>query len=108
MSDLQQFWTYTALLALPNGEMARAAVEHIGSAAEVSVVDNEQAGVWLSWWVRETNEEAAIFALQEIRLRAEMISSNPDDGDPSLFQGTPFIIVKGDAEVVFSEEVYCI
>lgn len=101
--------TYTALLALPDGYMAKSAASRLFEVAKVRVVDNDQAGVWLTWTVTADNDKDAIFALQEIRLRAEMVSADiPEDEDPSLFQGTPFIIVKGDAEVVLSEEVYCI
>jgi len=53
-------------------------------------------------------------ALQEMRLRAEMFPEFVDGGvtpsgaDPTLFQTTPFIILRGAAVVIHTEEVLCI
>lgn len=97
---------FTAMLALPNGEMARSAearLQNITDPSAVSVVDDVSAGVWLIWSVEADTDQEGIYALQEIRLRAEM-----DINAETLFQTTPLIIVRGDAVVIHSEEVYCI
>lgn len=106
---------YTALLALPNGDMARDAAARLVGADQVSVTDEENVGVWLVWTVTADNDQAGIHALQEIRLRAEMSSEYVQEdaltagGDrPTLFQATPLIILRGAASVIHSEEVYCI
>lgn len=100
---------YTALLALPDGRMAQEAAERLADVAKVWVTDDTEAGVWLTWTVQADSDKEAVFELQEIRLRAEMVlPTAPVSEDPSLFQGTPFIVVRGNATVIFSEEVYCI
>lgn len=102
---------YTAILALPDGGMAVDAAARIPGA---SVIDNEDAGVWVTWTTEADSDAAGILALQEIRLRAEMHPEylagavTPSGADPSLFQATPFIVIRGDAIVIHSEEVYCI
>jgi hypothetical protein len=103
--------TYTALLALPDGLMAADAAARIPGAV---VVDNVQAGVWVSWSTEADTDNEGIQALQEIRLRAEMFAEFADGGvtpsgaDPSLFQTTPFIILRGAAFIVHTEEVLCL
>lgn len=106
---------YTALLALPNGEMARDAAGRIFGAESVAITDNLEAGVWLSWSVFAVDDRSAIEQIQEIRLRAEMLpeyvapNALTESGDhPSLFQATPLLILKGSAHVIHSEEVYCV
>lgn len=106
---------YTAILALPHGDMARDAAERISGADEVFVTDDNEAGVWLTWSVTASSDQKAVDALQEIRLRAEMSpeyavpnAMTPSGDQPSLFQATPLIIVRGNAVVIHSEEVYCI
>lgn len=110
-TEVQTLTEYTALLSLPDGDMAREAAERLRDVAETHVTDDWDAGVWLQWTVTADSDKDAIYALQEIRLRAEMVlphTPTPASGDPSLFQGTPFIIIKGDIRVIFSEEVYCV
>lgn len=106
---------YTALLALPNGEMAHDAAARLVGADTVSVTDEDHIGVWVVWTVTAESDQEGIHALQEIRLRAEMSSEYMTDdaltasGDrPTLFQATPLIILRGAASVIHSEEVYCI
>jgi len=105
---------YTALLALPNGEMARDAASRLVGADRVEVTDDPEAGVWLRWTITAKSDRAGIDALQEIRLRAEMTAeyaagaTTPNGDDPTLFQATPLVILRGDATVIHSEEVYCI
>lgn len=106
---------YTALLALPNGEMARDAASRLVGADSVSVTDEENIGVWVVWTVNADSDTDGIHALQEIRLRAEMgaefaqADATTESGDrPTLFQATPLIILRGAASVIHSEEVYCI
>lgn len=106
---------YTALLALPNGEMAYDAAARVVGADRVEVTDNVEAGVWLTWTTTAESDQEGIDKLQEIRLRAEMTTeyAAPDaltaHGDqPTLFQATPLVILRGDATVIHSEEVYCI
>jgi len=103
--------TYTALLALPDGSMAMDAAARILGA---EVVDNVQAGVWVAWKTEAETDEEGIQALQEIRLRAEMFPEfvnggvTPSGADPTLFQTTPFIILRGAASIIHTEEVLCI
>lgn len=106
---------YTALLALPNGEMAHDAARRLIGADSISVTDEESIGVWVVWTVNADSDVEGIHALQEIRLRAEMTAEFAQDdavtesGDrPTLFQATPLIILRGAASVIHSEEVYCI
>lgn len=106
---------YTALLALPNGEIARDAAARLTFADNVSVVDDPEAGVWLSWATTALSDQEGIAALQEIRLRAEMAPEftapdavTPTGDRPTLFQATPFIILRGAATIIHSEEVICI
>lgn len=106
---------YTALLALPNGEMARDAAARLVGADQVSVTDDIDIGVWLTWTVTAENNEEGIHALQEIRLRAEMSAEylqadalTASGDQPTLFQATPLIILRGAASVIHSEEVYCV
>ncbi len=106
---------YTALLALPNGEMARDAARRLIGADSVSVTDEENIGVWVVWTVTAESDREGIDALQEIRLRAEMSPEYLQSGtltasgdEPTLFQATPLIILRGAASVIHSEEVYCI
>lgn len=102
---------YTALLALPDGSMALDAAARVPDA---TVVNNEEAGVWVIWSAEEDTDAEGIQALQEMRLRAEMFpefvdgGSTPSGADPSLFQTTPFIILRGAAVVIHTEEVLCI
>ena len=35
-------------------------------------------------------------------------ATTPNGDDPTLFQATPLVILRGDATVIHSEEVYCI
>ena len=78
------------------------------------VVDNVQAGVWVAWKTEAETDEEGIQALQEIRLRAEMFPEfvnggvTPSGADPTLFQTTPFIILRGAASIIHTEEVLCI
>lgn len=106
---------YTALLALPNGEMARDAASRLVGADRVEVTDDAEAGVWVRWTIQADTDREGIDQLQEIRLRAEMtaeyaapgaVTANGDQ--PTLFQATPLVILRGDATVIHSEEVYCI
>ena len=106
---------YTALLALPDGDMARDAARRLVGADSVEVTDEENVGVWVVWTVNRDSDAEGILALQEIRLRAEMSSEYIEaealtaSGDrPTLFQATPLIILRGAASVIHSEEVYCI
>lgn len=107
---------YTALLALPNGEMARDAAERLVGADRVSVTDDVRAGVWLSWAVSADSDKEGVEALQEIRLRAEMSAkylaphaTTPSGDNPSLFQGTPFLILRGgSADIIHCEDIYCV
>lgn len=102
---------YTAILALPDGAMALDAASRIPGAF---VTNDEEAGVWLTWTAEAESDGAGIIALQELRLRAEMHAeyahggTTPSGADPSLFQATPLIILRGGAFVIHSEEVYCI
>ena len=103
--------TYTALLALPDGSMATDAAARLPDA---TVINNSQAGVWVIWGVEADSDEEGVQALQEIRLRAEMFTEFMDGGvtpsgaDPTLFQTTPFIILRGAGIVIHTEEVLCI
>ena len=103
--------SYTALLALPDGIMAMDAAARIPGA---EVIDNVQAGVWVTWTTGAHDDTEGIHALQEIRLRAEMHPEfaeggvTPSGADPTLFQTTPFIVLRGAATVIHSEEVLCI
>lgn len=115
ISIVEWIWTematYTALLALPDGTMAEEAATRIPDA---QVIDNVQAGVWLVWNTEADNDDDGVQALQEIRLRAEMFPEFVDGGftpsgsDPSLFQTTPFLVLRGAATIVHTEEVLCI
>lgn len=99
------------MLALPDGGMAMDAAARIAGA---EVIDNEEAGVWVTWTTDAESDAQGISALQEIRLRAEMLpeyvngGTTPSGADPTLFQATPFIILRGDATVIHSEEIFCI
>ena len=103
--------TYTALLALPDGAMAEDAAARIPGA---QVIDNERAGVWLVWTAVAENDDEGIDALQEIRLRAEMFPEFVNGGvtasgaEPTLFQTTPFLVLRGAATVIHTEEVICL
>ena len=103
---------YTALLALPDGDTARDAASRLDWAETVTVTDDPDAGVWLTWTVSADNDQEGIALLQEIRLRAEMhLDHHPqpsENGPFSLFQATPVVILRGAAVVIHSEEVYCI
>lgn len=97
---------YTAILALPDGETALEAAARIPGA---EAVDNESAGVWVTWTVEAADDKEAIALIQEIRLRAEMFTGT--DSAPegfTLFLATPFIILRGKASVIHTEEVICI
>jgi hypothetical protein len=102
---------YTAMLALPFGDMAADAAARIPGA---TYIDNEDAGVWVVWTATAETDKEGIHAIQELRLRAEMDASFLNGGttasgsDPSLFQSTPFLIIRGDAVIIHSEEVVCI
>jgi len=78
------------------------------------VINNAEAGVWLIWSTEAATDEEGIQALQEIRLRAEMFTEFADGGvtpsgaDPTLFQTTPFIILRGAAFIIHTEEVLCL
>lgn len=102
---------YTAMLALPDGGMALDAAARIPGA---EVTDNEDAGIWVSWTTEADNDAEGIRTLQEIRLRAEMLpeyvdgGTTPSGADPTLFQATPFIVLRGHSVVIHSEEVICI
>ena len=63
---------YTALLALPDGDTARDAASRLDWAETVTVTDDTDAGVWLTWTVSADNDQEGIALIQEIRLRAEM------------------------------------
>ena len=111
----QMLTEYTAILALPNGEMARDAADRLVGANEITVTDDPNAGVWLAWTASAESDEEGISMLQEIRMRAEMspeylspeaMTANGDQ--PTLFQSTPLVILRGYAAVVHSEEVYCV
>lgn len=103
--------TYTALLALPDGGMAGEAATRIPGA---QVIDNPQAGVWLVWTTEAEDDKAGVDILQEMRLRAEMFPEFAEGGftssgaDPTLFQTTPFLVLRGAATVVHTEEVLCL
>lgn len=103
--------TYTALLALPDGNMAGDAATRIPGSL---VIDNVQAGVWLLWTAEAESDEEGVQALQEIRLRAEMFPEFANGGvtssgaDPTLFQTTPFLVLQGAATVIHTEEVLCL
>jgi hypothetical protein len=103
--------TYTALLALPDGFMAMDAAARMPNA---EFVNNDQAGVWVTWSAEADTDDEGVQALQEIRLRAEMFPEfldggvTPSGADPSLFQTTPFIILRGAAVVIHTEEVLCL
>jgi hypothetical protein len=103
--------TYTALLALPDGSMAVDAAARIPNA---TVINNVQAGVWVIWDTEADSDDEGVQALQEIRLRAEMFAEfldggvTPSGADPTLFQTTPFIILRGAGAVIHTEEVFCI
>jgi hypothetical protein len=103
--------TYTALLALPDGNMAGEAATRIPGS---QVIDNVQAGVWLLWTAEADTDEEGVQALQEIRLRAEMFPEFANGGvtssgtDPTLFQTTPFLVLQGAATVIHTEEVLCL
>jgi len=103
--------TYTALLALPDGTMAMDAAARVPNA---DVINNAEAGVWVIWRTEADTDAEGIQALQEIRLRAEMFPEFVDGGvtpsgaDPTLFQTTPFIILRGAAFIIHTEEVLCL
>jgi hypothetical protein len=103
--------TYTALLALPDGGMAEEAATRIPGS---QVIDNVRAGVWLVWTAEAEDDDIGISALQEMRLRAEMFTEFADGGvtssgaDPTLFQTTPFLVLRGTGIVVHTEEVLCL
>lgn len=95
--------------------MARHAASRLEGADRVEVTDDVEAGVWVRWTITAETDRAGIDRLQEIRLRAEMTSeyaapgaTTPRGDDPTLFQATPLVILRGDATVIHSEEVYCI
>ena len=95
--------------------MAQDAASRLVGADRVEVTDDIEAGVWLRWTVTAASDQAGIDRLQEIRLRAEMTveyaapdAVTPHGDQPTLFQATPLIILRGDATVIHSEEVYCI
>lgn len=93
---------YVAHLALPDGEFAHAALEKMQEVTDRAwVTDTVEAAVWLSWVVEADTDAEGIYALQEVRLRVEMLRGR------SLFQGTPLIITKGQFTIIHSEEVYC-
>jgi hypothetical protein len=102
---------YTALLALPDGTMATEAATRIPGA---QVIDEERAGVWLVWSATAFSDDEGIHALQEMRLRAEMFpefldgSTTASGAEPTLFQTTPFLVLRGAATVVHTEEVLCL
>lgn len=97
---------YTAILALPDGSLALEAAARIPGA---DVTDNEGAGVWVTWTTEAETDAEGIHTLQEMRLRAEMSTGQPPDPeDFTLFLTTPFLIVRGRATVIHSEEVLCI
>lgn len=100
---------YTAILALPDGSLALEAASRIPGA---EVTDNEGAGVWVTWTTEAETDAEGIHTLQEIRLRAEMRTDKthtPAEGENfTLFLTTPFIIMRGRASVIHSEEVICI
>ncbi len=96
---------YVAHLSLPDGEFARDALERMHTChRQAWIVDNLEAAVWLSWSVEAETDEEGVYALQEIRLRAEMVLGETE----TLFQGTPMIITRGHSTIIRSEEVYCI
>lgn len=99
--------TYTALLALPDGSMAKDAAARLPDA---TVVDDVSAGVWVTWHAEADSDQEGVLALQEIRLRAEMFPEFVDGNatDRTLFQTTPFIVLRGAAAIIHSEEVLCI
>lgn len=101
---------YTAVMAMPDGDMAREAASRIPGA---EVTDEEGAGVWVVWTSENETDEEGIHALQEIRIRAEMftgakVSNHPPEDDFTLFQSTPLLILRGRTTVIHSEEVLCI
>lgn len=98
---------YTAILALPNGEIALEAAARIPGS---DVTDNEHAGVWVTWTTEAETDQEGIDALQEMRLRAEMHTGHPghQSEDFTLFLSTPLVILRGRATVIHSEEVLCI
>ena len=93
---------YTALMALPDGDMAREAAARVPGS---TVIDNEGAGVWVTWTCESETDEGGIRDIQEMRLRAEM---TPGEESFTLFQATPFLIMRGRTTVIHSEEVICI
>ena len=95
---------YTAMLAMPDGAMARKAASRIEGAV---VTDNEDAGVWVTWTCESESDAEGINTLQEMRLRAEMFA-DPHDENFTLFQATPFLILHGTSSIIHSEEVICI
>jgi hypothetical protein len=103
--------TYTALLALPDGSMAMDAAVRIPGA---EVVNNVRAGVWVIWSAEADTDDEGVHALQEMRLRAEMFPEfldggvTPSGADPTLFQTTPFLILRGAASIIHTEEVLCL
>ena len=103
--------TFTALLALPDGSTAVDAAARIPNA---KVIDNEHIGVWVTWRAEAETDIEGIHALQEIRLRAEMFPEfldggvTPSGADPTLFQTTPFLVLRGAATLIHSEEVLCL
>jgi len=103
--------TYTALLALPDGNMATEAATRIPGA---QVIDNVKAGVWLLWTADAEDDEEGVNTLQEMRLRAEMFPEFANSNvtasgtNPTLFQTTPFLVLQGACTVVHTEEVLCI
>jgi len=103
--------TYTALLALPDGSMAKEAATRIPGS---QVIDNTQAGVWLLWTATAESDEEGVGALQEMRLRAEMFPEFANTNltasgtSPTLFQTTPFLVLQGACTVIHTEEVLCL
>lgn len=102
---------YTALLALPDNDMAADAAARIPGA---SVTTHGDIGIWVSWSTTADTDDDGCAALQEIRLRAEMHPEyarggmTPSGANPTLFQSTPFLILRGDAVLIHSEEVLCV
>lgn len=94
--------------------MAYDAASRLVGADRVEVTDDVEAGVWLRWTIQAATDREGIDTLQEIRLRAEMTTEyaagavTAHGDDPTLFQATPLVILRGDATVIHSEEVYCI
>ena len=95
---------YVAHMSLPDGDFAREAFwRMIQFTDRAWVTDTPAAAVWLSWSVDAETDAEGVFALQEIRLRAEMVKDSE-----TLFQGTPLIITRGASTIIHSEEVICI